>query len=170
MQRVRVWAHFVSAFLLTYSQDNTNQKHLELYSILGEYDNAGFPLAYCLLSTAESLEINKRTTALIAWATTLRDKYGVYPVFTHIDKDMAEISMLRSVWINGKIQLCWWHLRKAVRERLAKGKLSTTPYDALQAQSEFWRLIFFFDAFSLFFACFCSGQLILGVAISTFLV
>lgn len=71
MQRVRVWAHFISAFLLTYSQDNTNQKHLELYSILGEYDNAGFPLAYCLLSTAESLEINKRTMALIAWATAL---------------------------------------------------------------------------------------------------
>ena len=137
MQCVRVWAHFVSAFLLTYSQDNTNQKHLELYSILGEYDNAGFPLAYCLLSTAESLEINKRTTALIAWATALRDKYGVYPVFMHINKDMAEIGMLRSVWINSKIQLCWWHLRKAMCEQLAKGKLSTTPYDALQAQSEF---------------------------------
>ncbi|KAJ7217434.1 hypothetical protein C8J57DRAFT_1598609, partial [Mycena rebaudengoi] len=28
---------------------NTNSKHLELYSVLGEYDNAGFPLSYCLL-------------------------------------------------------------------------------------------------------------------------
>jgi hypothetical protein len=125
------------AHLLTCCQDNTNQKHLELYSILGEYDNSGFPPAYCLLSTAESLEIGKRTKALTAWATALRDKYGIYPVFVHVDKDMAEIGMSRFVWINGKIQLCWWHLRKAARERLAKGKLSTTPYDARQAQSEF---------------------------------
>ena len=48
-----------------------NQKNLELYSILGEYDNAGFPLTYCLLSTAESLEIRKCTKALMAWATAL---------------------------------------------------------------------------------------------------
>ena len=34
----------------------------------------------------------------------------------------------------------------------------------------FWRLIFVFDAFSLFLACFCSGQLILVATISTFLV
>ena len=29
--------------------DNTNSKHLELYTILGEYNNASFPLSYCLL-------------------------------------------------------------------------------------------------------------------------
>ncbi|KAG2153487.1 uncharacterized protein EDB93DRAFT_1248751 [Suillus bovinus] len=43
---------------------NTNAKHLELYSVLGEFDNAGFPLSYCLLSTATAIEIGKRTTAL----------------------------------------------------------------------------------------------------------
>ncbi|KAG0694190.1 hypothetical protein DFH29DRAFT_985319 [Suillus ampliporus] len=78
--------------------------HLELYSILGEFDNAGFPLSYCLLSTATSIEIGKRTTALRKWAMCLRDQYGV---------DMAEISMSKSVWSEAKIQLCYWHLRKA---------------------------------------------------------
>ncbi|KAG0693922.1 hypothetical protein DFH29DRAFT_815867 [Suillus ampliporus] len=43
---------------------NTNAKHLELYSVLGEFDNAGFPLSYCLLLTATAIEIGKRTTAL----------------------------------------------------------------------------------------------------------
>ena len=44
--------------------------------------------------------------------------------------------MLQDVWL-AKIQLCWWHLRKAVRERLSKKKLSTTPYNAQRAWLEF---------------------------------
>ncbi|KAF8811328.1 hypothetical protein BYT27DRAFT_7090256, partial [Phlegmacium glaucopus] len=50
--------------------DKTNDKHLELCAVLGEYDNAGFPLSYCLLSTASSVEPRK-----------------------HSDRDMAEIGM-----------------------------------------------------------------------------
>ena len=58
------------------------------------------------------------------------------PVFAHVDKDMAEIGMLQQVW-NPKIQLCWWHLRKATKERLAKNKLATTPYNVQRAHEEF---------------------------------
>ncbi|KAJ7901375.1 hypothetical protein B0H13DRAFT_1883053 [Mycena leptocephala] len=35
---------------------NTNSKHLELYSIMGEQDRAGLPLWYLLLSTASSID------------------------------------------------------------------------------------------------------------------
>ncbi|KAF7378400.1 SWIM-type domain-containing protein [Mycena sanguinolenta] len=115
---------------------NTNSKHLELYSIMGEYDNAGFPLSYLLLSTASSISQGKRRMALTTWATCLRVAYGVTARFTHVDKDMAEIRMLKDVW-NAKISLCWWHLRRAVRTRLASSKLATTPYDAAQANAEF---------------------------------
>jgi len=97
--------------------DNTNSKHLELYSIMAEYDNAGFPLSYCLLSTATAIDQQKRTKALAAWATCLRDIYGLSPVFAHVDKDMAEIGSLKEVW-KSKISLCWWHLRRAIRMRL----------------------------------------------------
>ena len=103
--------------------------------MLAEHDNAGFPLSYCLLSTASAIPIGKRTKALTAWATCLRDRYNVVPRFTHVDKDMAEITTLRQVW-NPKIQLCWWHLRKAVRERLSKTKLTTTPYNVQRACHE----------------------------------
>ncbi|KAK7439562.1 hypothetical protein VKT23_017491 [Stygiomarasmius scandens] len=116
---------------------NTNSRHLELYSVMAEHDNAGFPISYCLLSTAESIDQQKRTKALAMWAQQLRDKYGVKPSFIHLDKDMAEIGMARDVWFDAKIQLCLWHLRRAVRERLAKPKLSTTPYNALRAHLEF---------------------------------
>jgi hypothetical protein len=71
--------------------DNTNSKHLELYTVLREYDNAGFPLPYCLLSTVAATEIGKRTKALTAWGTVLHEKYRVIPQFVHVDKDMAEI-------------------------------------------------------------------------------
>lgn len=44
--------------------------------------------------------------------------------------------MARDTW-NAKIQLCWWHLRRAVRTRLAKKKLATTPYNVTRACEEF---------------------------------
>ena len=117
--------------------DNTNLSNLELYSIMGEYNNTGFPLTYCLLSTAEALEIGKWKKALNAWVSILCDKYGIIPVFTHTDKDMAEISMLHDVWILVNVQLCWWHLQKAVWDWLSKNKLSTTPYNVKCAWLEF---------------------------------
>lgn len=42
--------------------------------------------------------------------------YHINPTFVHVDKDMAEIRAVKEVW-DPKVQLCWWHLRKAVRER-----------------------------------------------------
>jgi hypothetical protein len=108
-----------------------------LYSVIGEYDNAGFPFSYCLLSTASSIVIGKRTVALEAWTKVLREKYAIIPEFVHTDKDMAEIGMTRNVWPEAKIQLCWWHLRKAVRTRLEKAKLSTSPYNVERARAEF---------------------------------
>jgi len=71
--------------------DNTNLKHLELYTILGEYNNAGFPLSYCLLLTVAATKIGKRTKVLTTWGTALHEKYGVIPYFVHVDKDMAKI-------------------------------------------------------------------------------
>ena len=56
------------------NNDNTNSRHLELYTILGEYDNAGFPLSYCLLTMASSVEDGKCTKALHAWAAILRNE------------------------------------------------------------------------------------------------
>jgi len=74
--------------------------------------------------------------ALTAWTNQLCDAYGLFPTFAHVDKDMVEIGMLQSSW-NLKIQLCWWHMCKAIQERLSKAKLSTTPYDAKHAHAEF---------------------------------
>jgi hypothetical protein len=66
----------------------------------------------------------------------LCNKYGVIPIFFHVDKDMAEIGMIRSVW-NAKIQVCLWHLKCAVRARLEKRKVSTTPYNVHRAHADY---------------------------------
>ena len=50
---------------------------------------------------------------------------------------MAEIGMLQDVWASIKVQLCWWHLWKAVQEWLSKNKLFTTPYNAKCAHLEY---------------------------------
>lgn len=110
--------------------------HHELYCIMGEHDGAGYPLTYCLLNSASSIEIGKRTNALRLWAEAVKARYDVHPTFIHLDKDMAEISMARQVW-DAKIQLCWWHLRRAVRQRMANRKLTTTPYNSQRAHQEF---------------------------------
>ena len=70
--------------------------------MLGEHDNAGFPLSYSLLSTATALEVGKRKKALTAWAKCLRDTYGIIPIFAHTDKDMAEIGMLQDIHMVSK--------------------------------------------------------------------
>ena len=97
--------------------------------MMAEHDGAGYPITYCLLSTATSIEIRKRTKALNKWASRLCDMSNINPDFCHLDKVMGEIGMARGVWKTVKLQLCWWHMQKALRERLAKRKLLTTPYN-----------------------------------------
>ncbi|KAF8220472.1 hypothetical protein L208DRAFT_1416683, partial [Tricholoma matsutake] len=71
-----------------------------------EHDNAGFP------------------KALTGWATCIKEAYGIDPIFVHVDKDMAEISMAKEVW-KAKINLC------------CQAKLTTTPYNVQRAHIEF---------------------------------
>jgi hypothetical protein len=114
-----------------------NSKHLELYSVMAEFDNVGFPISYSLLSTATAIDDGKRMHALTARARCLRDIYNIQPVFVHVDKDMAEIGTVKEVW-NTKISLCWWHLKCTIKTRLAKGKLATMPYKVKTDGS--WRI------------------------------
>ena len=81
---------------------------------MAEEDNAGFPLSYCLLSTVNAISQKKRTEALTSWTKKLRSKWGIEPTFVHLDKDMAEIGMVQKVWPNAKVQLCYWHMKRAI--------------------------------------------------------
>ncbi|KAJ3745580.1 hypothetical protein DFH05DRAFT_1396638, partial [Lentinula detonsa] len=97
----------------------------------------GFPLSYCLLSTVNATIPGKRKRALEGWAEQAKAKYHLAPRHISVDKDLGEISTCQTVWPNAKVSICWWHQRKAVRERLEKSKLLTTPYDARAAREIF---------------------------------
>lgn len=49
----------------------------------------------------------------------------------------AEIAATLEVWPRAKIQLCQWHLHDAVKKRIKKAKLSTTPYNVDRAYCEY---------------------------------
>jgi hypothetical protein len=117
--------------------DNTNESKLELYSIIAEVDNAGYPLGYCFLSTASSITPSKRACALVSFLDLVKKTYQIEPQFTHVDKDFAEIKALSTVWPSASIRICWWHLKRAISERLVKASLRTTRYDPLKAREEF---------------------------------
>jgi hypothetical protein len=66
----------------------------------------------------------------------LHDKYGVVPRFVHTDKDMAEIGASQRTWTESKHQLCWWHLREALKRRV-KGNLPMSVYHPQKATYEY---------------------------------
>jgi hypothetical protein len=90
-----------------------------------------------LLSTASSIADNKRKMVLTQFLRIIRDKYNVQPRLNHVDKDFAEIAALQAVWPDAKRQICWWHLKRAINQRMSKGKLSTTPYNPADARAQF---------------------------------
>jgi len=72
--------------------DNTNSRNLELYSIIAEHDNAGYPLSYCLLSAATAIEPSrKRIRVLSNWLKKVKEAYHINPMFVHVDGGVVEI-------------------------------------------------------------------------------
>lgn len=96
--------------------DNTNKSNLELYTVIGEVDNAGYPLAYCLLTSATAIVKKKRQSTLAGFLGRVKETYDLHPRFAQVDKDFAEIAALREVWPSAKIQVCWWHMKRALQE------------------------------------------------------
>jgi hypothetical protein len=104
---------------------------------MAEHDNTGMPVAYLFLSTATSIEKQKRRRALKAFLEVIKTKYGTEPQFIHTDKDLAEIGAAHDVWPNAKHQLCHWHMNKAIGDRIKKKALATTKYNAARAVKVF---------------------------------
>jgi len=68
------------------------------------------------------------------WFGALKN-LGLKPKFSHLDKDFSEISAVQMVWPQTSVQICLWHMKKAVDRRLARPKNEKrTPYYALDAQ------------------------------------
>jgi hypothetical protein len=81
----------------------------------------GVPLAYLFIENNGNCGNGKRTEVIIDFLVQLKMR-GLKPDFFITDKDFAQISATRFVWSNIKIQLCLWHIKKAVEARLTNNK------------------------------------------------
>lgn len=88
---------------------------------MGEFDGAGLPLAYMLLSTEGATQEISKTAAIKDLLSFLKER-RINPRFVHIDKDMSEINAIRDVWPDVKIQLCLWHVKRALKKKLSSKK------------------------------------------------
>ncbi|CAB4433197.1 unnamed protein product [Rhizophagus irregularis] len=100
---------------------NTNNLKFELYVVHAEVDGMGFPLSYLFLENNGNCGNGIRTGVIIDFLLKLKT-LGLEPEFFITDKDFAQISAARFVWKNIKIQLCLWHIKKAVEAKLGSNK------------------------------------------------
>jgi hypothetical protein len=99
----------------------TNNMEWELYTIMGVIDGTGFPLSYLLISAGKNRNI---TGILTSWMQTLKERnFKKFPIIL-TDKDFAEINAAQMVWPEAQIQLCAWHVQRAIKQRLASNKQS----------------------------------------------
>ncbi|CAB4442178.1 unnamed protein product [Rhizophagus irregularis] len=103
---------------------NTNNLGFELYVIHAEVDGAGFPLAYLFLEHNGKCGDSIRTKMITKFVLQLKEK-GLDPEFILTDKDWAQIKACHSTWPKAKIQLCRWHINRAITTRLQSDKIVT---------------------------------------------
>ncbi|CAI2188574.1 13551_t:CDS:2 [Funneliformis geosporum] len=116
---------------------NTNNLTFELYVLHAEVDGTGYPLGYLFLDNNGNGVSGARTNVIAKFLEEFRAR-GISPQFFLTDKDFAQISAGQTVWPNAKIQLCHWHLRRAVETKLKETHLPKRDnYEPMAAHHEF---------------------------------
>jgi hypothetical protein len=110
----------------------TNSGGLDLFAVLAEVEGVGIPLAYCLVAVLESPE-KKRPHADPGAMTHILQQFlecikgfGFNPRCIALDKDTAEIAAVTTIWPDIKVQLCYWHVKRAVSIKLNSSKSTNT--------------------------------------------
>lgn len=108
----------------------TNSAGMELYAILAEVDGTGVPVAYCFVEKKKETDSQvvrggDMGNLLAQFLGELKNR-GFTPQFFGTDKDFAEINAIQSVWPEVNIQLCFWHVKRAVRAKLKDHKKVAT--------------------------------------------
>lgn len=101
----------------------TNNSGMDLFAVLAEVEGIGIPLAYCFVGKAPSVDGSNQSnpgalTFLLEEFLRHLQQAGFSPTFFGVDKDLAEIAAVRSVWPDTTLQLCLWHAMRAIRAKL----------------------------------------------------
>ncbi|KAI1001077.1 hypothetical protein K3495_g7120 [Podosphaera aphanis] len=113
----------------------TNNAGMELNAVLAELDGAEAPMAYLFVEKNNSFGTSSPETMTQVIYQFLRalDNLGVN-AFVDCDKDKFEINAIEQVWPSARIQLCFWHAKRAVEMKLKKSNANSllhySPGDA----------------------------------------
>ncbi|KAI0996137.1 hypothetical protein K3495_g12043 [Podosphaera aphanis] len=105
----------------------TNNAGMELYAVLAELDGTGAPMAYLFVEKNNSFGTSSpgTMTQVIYQFLRVLDNLGVNPSFVNCDKDKSEINAIEQVWPSARIQLCFWHAKRAVEMKLKKSNANS---------------------------------------------
>jgi len=102
-----------------------------------EVNGTGYPLGYLLLDNNGNGVSGARTNIIARFLNEFKAR-GISPQFLLTDKDFAQISASQMVWPNTKVQLCHWHLRRAIEAKLKETKLPKRDnYEPYAARHQF---------------------------------
>ncbi|SAL97591.1 hypothetical protein, partial, partial [Absidia glauca] len=140
-----------------YHVDSTyrsNNAGFELFGIVANVYGSGYPIAYLLMKINASSnnnnnnnnnnnddheENNSRIGVLKTFFQRMKSQ-GLNPTFMFCDKDISEINAIEATWQsdNTIVRLCLWHLKRAVKTKLAKRRSAQVPpYFPGDAEGEF---------------------------------
>jgi hypothetical protein len=116
-----------SYYLIVDSTFKSNRENFELFAIILLYEGEGYPASYLYLQRNAAEGERKRAIELwyiisvIARFNKVKD-FGVVPTFIKMDKDIGQIGAAITVWPNSTINLCLWHILRAIKKRLGDPK------------------------------------------------
>ena len=98
----------------------TNSAGMLLFGVLAEFDGTGVPIAYLFVEknmSAGTASTGAMTHILDQFLRPLLES-GLTPSFVGCDKDKSEINAVQQVWPSAKVQLCFWHAKRAIQAKL----------------------------------------------------
>lgn len=105
----------------------TNSSGADLFAVLAEVDGAGVPLCYMFVEKQGISDNSRRTvdgdlTAIIIQFLAILKNFGFRPRFFGTDKDQSELNAASVIFPEAKRQICWWHLKCAIKKKLKDSK------------------------------------------------
>jgi hypothetical protein len=104
---------------------------------MGKMNSSGLPLGYIFIHSNGTGCKGAKENLLQQFFQYFMDTWKIKPVVTLCDKDCSEINALRGVFPSAKLQLCFWHVLRALKERLKILKQRPGFYNVQEAIDEF---------------------------------
>lgn len=127
---IRALAIYISAYIHELLRESngvtnnatyrTNSAGMHLFRVLAEFDGTGVPLAYLVVEKHTSDRIASTGAITYILDQVLRPllESELEPYFSGCVKDKSEIKAIQQIWPSAKVQLCFWHAKRAIQVKL----------------------------------------------------